>query len=93
MDHDGNSTLVASPTRLRGEVPDPPLMLGHHHHEADVQPVPAGQRGLTFWMVFISTLLVDMLSAIDLVRLSWPSSVALRCLSVVLIVYCLVATS
>ncbi|TBU29672.1 iron permease [Dichomitus squalens] len=68
MDHDGNSTLVASPTRLRGEVPDLPPLLGHH--EGDIQPVPAGQRGLTFYMVFISTLLVDMLSAIDLTAVS-----------------------
>ncbi|PIL26157.1 hypothetical protein GSI_11912 [Ganoderma sinense ZZ0214-1] len=36
------------------------------HHQSDIEPIPSSQRGLTFWMVFVSTLLVDMLSAIDL---------------------------
>ena len=33
-----------------------------------MDPCPSGERGVAFWMVFVSTLLVDMLSAIDLVR-------------------------
>lgn len=34
----------------------------------DIQPTPKGKRGLTFWLVFASNLLVEMLSALDLVR-------------------------
>ena len=56
MVDDVNSTLV------------PTLQSRDALHESDIQPIPSSQRGLTFWMVFISTLLVDMLSAIDLVR-------------------------
>ena len=33
-----------------------------------IKPTPKGERGFTFWMVFASTLLVEMLSALDLVR-------------------------
>lgn len=56
MVDDVNSTLV------------PTLQSRDALHESEIEPIPSSQRGLTFWMVFISTLLVDMLSAIDLVR-------------------------
>ena len=40
---------------------------------AEVPTPDAGrERGVTFWMVFVSTLLVDMLSAIDLVSTFSP---------------------
>ncbi|KAL1937975.1 hypothetical protein VTO73DRAFT_12725 [Trametes versicolor] len=36
----------------------------------DIQPTPKGKRGLTFWLVFASNLLVEMLSALDLTAVS-----------------------
>ncbi|KAI0826512.1 iron permease [Trametes gibbosa] len=38
-------------------------------HET-IQPTPKGKRGFTFWMVFASNLLVEMLSALDLTAVS-----------------------
>ncbi|KAI0656186.1 iron permease [Cubamyces menziesii] len=35
-----------------------------------IKPTPKGERGFTFWMVFASTLLVEMLSALDLTAVS-----------------------
>ncbi|KAH9856220.1 iron permease [Lenzites betulinus] len=42
---------------------------GSSVHEA-IQPTPKGKRGFTFWAVFASNLLVEMLSALDLTAVS-----------------------
>ncbi|KAI0350929.1 iron permease [Trametes cingulata] len=42
---------------------------GHGHGEGP-EPTPKGKRGWRFWMVFASTLLVEMLSALDLTAVS-----------------------
>ncbi|CDO75244.1 hypothetical protein BN946_scf184633.g3 [Trametes cinnabarina] len=38
--------------------------------EERMQPTPPSERGFTFWMIFASTLLVEMLSALDLTAVS-----------------------
>ncbi|KAI0632743.1 iron permease [Trametes polyzona] len=42
----------------------------HSHGSGDIEPTPKGKRGLTFWLVFASNLLVEMLSALDLTAVS-----------------------
>ncbi|KAI0641028.1 iron permease [Trametes meyenii] len=39
-------------------------------HHSGIEPTPKGKRGYQFWMVFASTLLVEMLSALDLTAVS-----------------------
>ncbi|KAI0776679.1 iron permease [Trametes elegans] len=42
----------------------------HSHGGSGVEPTPKGKRGFRFWVVFASTLLVELLSALDLTAVS-----------------------